>query len=174
MPITLDRTRFAWVTIKVYTFITLANVSYVHLLTISFSKISYMFLILVKIYSMSINFPKIIMFSLNFIIPFSFFFCIKDLFSGATILSGKSKDDLYPLHSLHQIKPQALIGECVSLTQWHAKLGHSSLRTVHQILSKHQLAVSNNKTWPPFVMHVNFKKVIVCLFIYPILGLSFL
>ena len=74
------------------------------------------------------------------------FFCIKDLFSGATFLSGKSKDDLYPLHSLHQIKPQALIGECVSLTQWHAKLGHSSLRTVHQILSKHQLAVSNNKT----------------------------
>uniref|UniRef100_A0A2N9GSE4 Uncharacterized protein n=1 Tax=Fagus sylvatica TaxID=28930 RepID=A0A2N9GSE4_FAGSY len=79
------------------------------------------------------------------------FFCIKDLFSGATLLRGKSKDGLYPLHSLHQIETRALIGECVSLAQWHARLGHPSLRVVRQVLSNHQLAVSTNKT--PSICH---------------------
>uniref|UniRef100_A0A2N9EM64 Uncharacterized protein n=1 Tax=Fagus sylvatica TaxID=28930 RepID=A0A2N9EM64_FAGSY len=72
------------------------------------------------------------------------FFCVKDLFSGATLLKGLSKDDLYPFHSLPQIKPRALLGERVSTTQWHARLGHPSLRIVRQVLSKHHLAVSTN------------------------------
>uniref|UniRef100_A0A2N9F1U5 Reverse transcriptase Ty1/copia-type domain-containing protein n=1 Tax=Fagus sylvatica TaxID=28930 RepID=A0A2N9F1U5_FAGSY len=62
------------------------------------------------------------------------FFCVKDLFSGATLLKGQSKDGLYPLHSLQQIKPRALLGERVSTTQWHARLGHPSLRIVRQSL----------------------------------------
>lgn len=74
------------------------------------------------------------------------FFCVKDLFSGATLLSGKSKDGLYPLHSLHQIKSHAFIGEHVSIAQSHARLGHPSLRVVRQILSKHHLDVSTYKT----------------------------
>ena len=49
------------------------------------------------------------------------------IFSGATLLKGQSKDGLYPLHSLPQIKPRALLGERVSTTQWHARLGHPSL-----------------------------------------------
>jgi hypothetical protein len=76
------------------------------------------------------------------------FFCIKDQFSGAILLSGKSKDGLYPLHSLHQIKPHAFIGERVSLSQWHARLGHPALRVVCQVLSNHHLAVSTNKSSP--------------------------
>ena len=72
------------------------------------------------------------------------FFCVKDLFSGATLLKGPSKDGLYPLHSLPQIKPRALLGERVSTTQWHARLGHPSLRIVRQVFSKHHLAVSTN------------------------------
>jgi hypothetical protein len=76
------------------------------------------------------------------------FFCIKDQFSGAILLSGKSKDGLYPLHSLHQIKPRAFIGERVSLSQWHACLGHPALRVVRQVLSNHHLAVSTNKSSP--------------------------
>ena len=55
-----------------------------------------------------------------------------DLFSGATLLRGQSKDGLYPLHSLQQIKPRALLGERVSTTQWHARLGHPALRVVRQ------------------------------------------
>uniref|UniRef100_A0A2N9GEP2 Reverse transcriptase Ty1/copia-type domain-containing protein n=1 Tax=Fagus sylvatica TaxID=28930 RepID=A0A2N9GEP2_FAGSY len=58
----------------------------------------------------------------------------QDLFSGATLLKGQSKDGLYPLHSLQQIKPRALLGERVSTTQWHARLGHPSLRIVRQSL----------------------------------------
>uniref|UniRef100_A0A2N9F0R3 Uncharacterized protein n=1 Tax=Fagus sylvatica TaxID=28930 RepID=A0A2N9F0R3_FAGSY len=50
---------------------------------------------------------------------------LNDLFSRATLPSGKSKDSLYPLHSLHQIKPRALLGERVSLNQWHAQLSSS-------------------------------------------------
>ena len=76
------------------------------------------------------------------------FFCIKDLFSGATLLRGKSKDGLYPLQSIHQIKPHALIGERVSLAHWHARLDHPSLRIVRQVLSKHHLAISTNKSPP--------------------------
>uniref|UniRef100_A0A2N9ETF7 Reverse transcriptase Ty1/copia-type domain-containing protein n=1 Tax=Fagus sylvatica TaxID=28930 RepID=A0A2N9ETF7_FAGSY len=72
------------------------------------------------------------------------FFCVKDLFSDATLLKGPSKDGLYPLHSLPQIKPRALLGERVPTTQWHARLGHPSLRIVRQVLSKHHLAVSTN------------------------------
>jgi hypothetical protein len=76
------------------------------------------------------------------------FFYVKDLFSGAILLSGKSKDGLYPLHSLHKIKPRAFLGERVSLNQWHARLGHPALRVVRQILSQHHLAVSTNKSPP--------------------------
>ena len=59
------------------------------------------------------------------------FFCIKDLFSGVTFLSGKSKNGLYPLHSLQRlIKPTALLGERVSVEQWHSRFGHPALRIV--------------------------------------------
>ena len=130
------------VTVKVCTSTTLVLLFYVLPLKISSSKISCMFLTLVKIYSVY-QFAKD---NIVFFEFYPFFFCIKDLFSGATLLSAKSKDGLYPLPFLPQIKPLALIGERVSLTQWHARLGYPSLRVVHSILSKHQLAVSNNKS----------------------------
>ena len=70
------------------------------------------------------------------------FFYVKDLFSGAILLSDKSKD------GLHKIKPRAFLGERVSLNQWHAPLGHPALRVVRQILSQHHLAISTNKSPP--------------------------
>jgi hypothetical protein len=77
------------------------------------------------------------------------FFCVKDLSSGVTLLSGKSKNGLYPLHSLQRlIKPTALLGERVSVEQWHSRLGHPALRIVRQVLSSHHLPTSNNKTLP--------------------------
>jgi hypothetical protein len=77
------------------------------------------------------------------------FFCVKDLFSGVTLLSGKSKNGLYPLHSLQRlIKPTALLGERVSVEQWHSRLGHPALRIVRQVLSSHHLPISKNKTLP--------------------------
>ena len=138
--------------VKVSIFTTLAPLFSIRLIKISFSKISCMFLPFVKTYSMSISLPKITMFSLNFTrLFFLFFFCIKNLFLRATLLKGNSEDGLYPLHSLHQIKICALIGERIFLAQWHARLDHPSLRVVRQVLSNHQLAVSTNKT--PSICH---------------------
>uniref|UniRef100_A0A2N9HHN1 Reverse transcriptase Ty1/copia-type domain-containing protein n=1 Tax=Fagus sylvatica TaxID=28930 RepID=A0A2N9HHN1_FAGSY len=77
------------------------------------------------------------------------FFCVKDLSSGVTLLSGKSKNGLYPLHSLQRlIKPTALLGERVSVEQWLSRLGHPALRIVRQVLSSHHLPTSKNKTLP--------------------------
>jgi hypothetical protein len=77
------------------------------------------------------------------------FFCVKDLFSGVTLLSGKSKNGLYPLHSLQWlIKPTALLRERVSVEQWHSRLGHPAFRIVRQVLSSYHLPISKNKTLP--------------------------
>jgi hypothetical protein len=75
------------------------------------------------------------------------FFCVKDQFSGTILLQGKSKDGLYPLHCLSKISrnPSVYLGERVSIDQWHSRLDHPSLRIVHQIISKYQLAVGKNK-----------------------------
>ena len=100
------------------------------------------------------------------------FFCIKDQLSGAILLSGKSKDGLYPFHSLHQIKPRAFFGERASLSQWHAHLGHPALRVVRQVLSQHHLAALPISL-PPYVMLASLEKVIVYHFICLLLGLNF-
>ncbi|KAJ0017847.1 hypothetical protein Pint_11186 [Pistacia integerrima] len=78
------------------------------------------------------------------------FFCVKDPSSGAILLKGPSKNGLYPLHALTSpsTSPASYIGERVLVPQWHARLGHPALRTVKEILSKHHLAVTKNKSFP--------------------------
>ena len=138
--------KFASTMAKVCTFITLVPLFFVPLTEISFLKIFYMCLTSVKTFFLSINLPKIIMFSLNFT---HLFLCVKDLFSGVTLLSSKIKNGLYPLHSLQWlIKPTALLGEHVSVEQWHSRLGHPALRIVRQVLSSHKLPITTNKTLP--------------------------
>ncbi|KAJ9545242.1 hypothetical protein OSB04_024949 [Centaurea solstitialis] len=70
-------------------------------------------------------------------------FLVKDQVSQATLLRGGSKNGLYVLPS--STNPEAHIGARTSLPQWHARLGHPSLRLVQQILSKHSLPVHGSQ-----------------------------
>jgi hypothetical protein len=76
------------------------------------------------------------------------FFCIKDLFSSATLLSGKSHNGLYPLQSLSKIHKShvAYLGERTTLDHWHSRLGWPALRIVKHVISNYNLVVMQNKS----------------------------
>lgn len=76
------------------------------------------------------------------------FFCVKDLFLGAILHSSKRNNGLYPMHSLKEVVQSsvAYLGERVSLDQWRSRLGHPTLCLVHQVVSKNNLTVLNNKS----------------------------
>jgi len=64
------------------------------------------------------------------------------------LLQGPSKGGLYPWPSRLSFSrsPSALIGERVSVDQWHSRLGHPALRVVRRLLTSHQLLFTSNKT----------------------------
>jgi len=78
------------------------------------------------------------------------FFRVKDLHTGKLLLQSPSKGGLYPCPSFSSPKSAsvALLGERVSIHQWHNRLGHPAPPLVRRILSKHHLPVMPHK---PFV-----------------------
>jgi hypothetical protein len=78
------------------------------------------------------------------------YFCVKDLKSRRLLLQGPSKGGLYPWPSRlsFSCSPSTLIGERVSVDQWHSQLGHPALRVIRRLLTSHQLLVTSNKTVP--------------------------
>ena len=78
-------------------------------------------------------------------------FRVKDLASRRLLLQRPSKHGLYPfpLHK-HQnfSSPRALFGERTSLTNWHSRLGHPTLRVVSRIISRFGLPTLANKSEP--------------------------
>uniref|UniRef100_A0A2N9I1U4 Reverse transcriptase Ty1/copia-type domain-containing protein n=1 Tax=Fagus sylvatica TaxID=28930 RepID=A0A2N9I1U4_FAGSY len=90
--------------------------------------------------------------------------CLKDLSSGVTLLSGKSKNGLYPLHSLQRlIKPTALLGERVSVEQWHSRLGHPALRiaVVHPMQTRGKDNISKPKVFFPGIIKYPLPKALL-------------
>jgi hypothetical protein len=75
-------------------------------------------------------------------------FVVKDLKSRRLLFQGPSRGGLYPWPSQlpHSSSPFALVGERVSLDQWHSRLGHPAMRVVHCVLSSYQLPVKSNKS----------------------------
>jgi hypothetical protein len=78
------------------------------------------------------------------------YFLLKDRRSKKLLLHGPNSHGLYQFPSFkHQTPPSALIGERVSLPQWHSRLGHPSLKLVRKILSSFQLPVSKSTITDP-------------------------
>jgi hypothetical protein len=77
-----------------------------------------------------------------------YFFRVKDLHSGSLLLQGPSRRGLYPWPSSSSFPTTrtALIGERVSIDQWHNRLGHPATPLVRRILSKHRLPVVSHKS----------------------------
>jgi hypothetical protein len=65
------------------------------------------------------------------------FFCVKVLYSGRLLLHAPNRVGLYPWPSTSppQSVRTALIGEQVSIDQWHNCLGHPATPVVHRVLS---------------------------------------
>ena len=78
-------------------------------------------------------------------------FCVKDLARRCLLLHGASKHGLYPfppLSTTHAPFPRALIGERISLTTWHSRLGHPAFRIVSSIIDRFGLPTISNKSEP--------------------------
>ena len=78
------------------------------------------------------------------------YFLLKDRRSKRLLLHGPNSHGLYQFPSFkNPPSPSTLIGERVSLPQWHSRLGHPSLKLVKKIISSFQLPVSNSKVTDP-------------------------
>jgi len=141
----MARIRFVLAMVKVCKFYILVLLTFPHLTEISLFLISYTFLTFKRIYFQLINLLMIIRFSLNFTL---IFFRVKDLHSGKLLLQSPSKGGLYPWPSFPSLKstPTDLIGEKVSIHQWHNRLGHPAPPLVRRILSKHRLPMMPHKS----------------------------
>ena len=82
------------------------------------------------------------------------FYCVKDPMSGATLLKGQYNHGLYSLSPPQSspTSPHAFMGIQTSLDGWHSRMGHPSLRLVHQVVSQSNLALLRTK--PSIVCHV--------------------
>ena len=74
--------------------------------------------------------------------------------SGATLLKGQYNHGLYSLSPPQSspTSPHAFMGIQTSLDGWHSRMGHPSLRLVHQVVSQSNLALLRTK--PSIVCHV--------------------
>lgn len=70
------------------------------------------------------------------------YFFVKDSSTHTTLLRGPTKHGLYVFPTTTSAPPTACVGERTSVSSWHHRLGHHSLRLVQQVLSKFQLPVS--------------------------------
>ncbi|KAA8517361.1 hypothetical protein F0562_017633 [Nyssa sinensis] len=76
-------------------------------------------------------------------------FSVKDVLTGNMLLTGPSANGLYPinLRQLSSSKFHALtmtIGIKASTSKWHCHLGHLSAATLHRVISKFSLPLSNS------------------------------
>ncbi|CAL2238106.1 unnamed protein product [Prunus armeniaca] len=71
------------------------------------------------------------------------FFHVKDLSTGAVLLQGPNKDDVYEWSSQSLRQPQAMVGVVVSPNLWHRRLGHPHSKTLHQVLRSSSIHVSS-------------------------------
>ncbi|KAB1212300.1 Retrovirus-related Pol polyprotein from transposon TNT 1-94 [Morella rubra] len=75
----------------------------------------------------------------------SSFFCVKDLCTGKILLQGPTSNGLFTLPasgtsvSASHFTPQASVGERISPSHWHQRLGHPSLSIVRHLLHRFQL-----------------------------------
>ncbi|KAB1216375.1 Retrovirus-related Pol polyprotein from transposon TNT 1-94 [Morella rubra] len=85
----------------------------------------------------------------------SHFFCVKELRTRKTLLHGPTRNGLYTLppsgspgssSCASSGSPQACVGEQMSITHWHQRLGHPSLVLVRRLLRQFQLPVSSSST----------------------------
>jgi GAG-pre-integrase domain len=76
------------------------------------------------------------------ILEFHPLFCIvKDRRTKQPLLQATQINGFYQLPS----SPHALIGERVSISLWHKRLGHPSPSTTHLVINSHALPISSNK-----------------------------
>ena len=72
-------------------------------------------------------------------------FLVKDLSTGASLVQGQSKDNVYEWPSLPQIKqPTAYSSVAASIDVWHRRLGHPSLPIQNKLLSRYSLSIPTN------------------------------
>ncbi|KAI5328775.1 hypothetical protein L3X38_028172 [Prunus dulcis] len=71
------------------------------------------------------------------------FFHVKDLSTGAVLLRGPNKDDVYEWSPQSFYQPQALVGVVVSPNLWHRRLGHPSHKILQQVLRLSSINVSS-------------------------------
>jgi hypothetical protein len=74
------------------------------------------------------------------------YFLLKDRATGKLLHRGPSNQGLYPFFSsFNKTDPSALVGERVSMSQWHSRMGHPAFKVVRQVLNSFQLPLSSNK-----------------------------
>lgn len=83
------------------------------------------------------------------------FFLVKDQRTGKLLLRGPTKNGLYHLkpqtslpsasHHSNKVSPAVFVGEKVSISLWHNRLGHPSPRVVNKIVSHFSFPVISNK-----------------------------
>jgi hypothetical protein len=80
------------------------------------------------------------------------YFLLKDRTTGKLLHRGPSNHGLYSVYSNSNKKrtPCALVGERVSVSQWHSRLGHPALKVVRHVLSSFKLLVFSNKQYSMF------------------------
>jgi hypothetical protein len=75
-----------------------------------------------------------------------FYFLLKDRRTGKLLLHGRNKNGLYQFfHSANKPPASAMVGERVSESQWHSRLGHPALKVVRRVLSSFHLPVASSK-----------------------------
>jgi histone deacetylase 1/2 len=81
-----------------------------------------------------------------FIIFYPYYFLIKDLETGRTLLQGRCRGGLYPIESseISALKC-AMFTARISKEQWHRRLGHPSSQVVQSILRLNDLSFCNNE-----------------------------
>jgi hypothetical protein len=73
-----------------------------------------------------------------------FYFPLKDRRMGRLLLHGPNKQCLYQFFPSANKHPRyAMVGECVSVSQWHSCLGHPTLKNICRVLSSFQLPVAS-------------------------------
>ena len=93
--------------------------------------------------SLQKNLVSVAKFCLNNHVSVEFFpsqFLVKDLNTGAILLCGENKNDVY--YASHQSIPQVHATECSSLGSWHHRLGHPHTKIFRCMLESNKL-VSN-------------------------------
>ncbi|CAL9769295.1 unnamed protein product, partial [Musa acuminata subsp. burmannicoides] len=72
---------------------------------------------------------------------------VTDLSTGASLVQGQSKDNVYEWPSLPQIQqPTAYSSVAASIDVWHRRLGHPSLPIQNKLLSRYSLpTLTNNR-----------------------------